>query len=93
MKNDLPCQITEEVTNASFLEEIKKTPAGKKILDCIQCGVCAGSCHARFAMDHSPMQIIKMVHLGLKDDREILAKEFIVYDALYAYCKQKVMEK
>jgi len=26
-------------------------------------------------------------HLGLKDDREILAKEFIVYDALYAYCR------
>jgi hypothetical protein len=27
-------------------------------------------------------------YLGLKDDHEILAKEFIVYDALYAYCKQ-----
>jgi hypothetical protein len=26
-------------------------------------------------------------HLGLKDDHEILAKEFIVYDALYAYCR------
>jgi len=32
-------------------------------------------------------------HLGLKDDQEILAKEFIVYDALYAYCERKVMEK
>lgn len=31
-------------------------------------------------------------HLGLKDDHEILAEEFIVYDALYAYCKQRVME-
>ena len=29
-------------------------------------------------------------YLGLKDDHEILAKEFIVYDALYAYCRQKV---
>jgi len=27
-------------------------------------------------------------HLGLKDDHEILANEFIVYDALYAYCQQ-----
>ncbi len=27
-------------------------------------------------------------HLGLKDDHEILAKEFVVYDALYAYCRQ-----
>ena len=31
-------------------------------------------------------------YLGLKDDHEILAKEFIVYDALYAYCQQKVKE-
>lgn len=29
-------------------------------------------------------------HLGLRDDHEILAKEFIVYDALYAYCQQQV---
>jgi hypothetical protein len=31
-------------------------------------------------------------HLGLKDDHEILKREFIVYDALYAYCKQEVMK-
>jgi hypothetical protein len=29
-------------------------------------------------------------HLGLKDDHEVLAKEGVVYDALYAYCRQKV---
>ena len=29
-------------------------------------------------------------HLGLKDDHEVLAKEWIVYDALYAYCKEMV---
>ena len=32
-------------------------------------------------------------HLGLKDDHEILAKEFIVYDALYEYCKQAVVSE
>src|SRR5215212_10324633 len=26
-------------------------------------------------------------HLGLKDDHEILAREFVVYDALYAHCR------
>ena len=31
-------------------------------------------------------------YLGLKDDHEILAKEFIVYDALYAYCQQAVFD-
>lgn len=30
-------------------------------------------------------------HLGLKDDHDILAKESIVYDALYAYRQQKVI--
>lgn len=67
--------ITNQMTDPSFIEEIKKMPSGNKILDCIQCGVCAGSCHARFAMDYSPMQIIKMAHLGLK--QQILASSTI----------------
>lgn len=29
-------------------------------------------------------------HLGLEDDHAILEKEWIVYDALYAYCKEMV---
>jgi len=30
-------------------------------------------------------------HLNFKDDHEILDHEFIVYDALYAYCQQQVV--
>jgi hypothetical protein len=29
-------------------------------------------------------------HLGYKDDHEINAAEWIVYDALYAYCQTKL---
>ena len=29
-------------------------------------------------------------HLGYKDDHEVLAAESIVYDALYAYCREMV---
>jgi len=68
-------QITAKMADPSFIEEIKKMPGGDKILDCIQCGVCAGSCHARFAMDYSPMQILKMAHLGLK--QEVLSSSTI----------------
>lgn len=32
-------------------------------------------------------------HLSLKDDHEILTKEFTVCDALYAYCKQRVAKE
>ncbi|MCC7354706.1 MAG: chromate resistance protein [Anaerolineae bacterium] len=28
-------------------------------------------------------------YLGFKDDHEVLAREGVVYDALYAYCQQK----
>jgi hypothetical protein len=31
-------------------------------------------------------------HLGLADDHAILAREWIVYDALYAYCQRQVAE-
>ncbi len=31
--------------------------------------------------------------LGLADDHEILAREFAVYDALYAYCQQQTAER
>lgn len=29
-------------------------------------------------------------HLGYKDDHEIIAAEWIVYDALYAYCREMI---
>jgi hypothetical protein len=29
-------------------------------------------------------------HLGYKDDHEILTAEYIVYDALYAYCQEMI---
>lgn len=61
-------EITPKMSDPSFIEEIKKVPGGDRILDCIQCGVCSGSCHARFAMDYSPMQVLKMAHLGLKNE-------------------------
>jgi len=75
MKHNSFHQITSEMTDPSFIEEIKKMPGGDKILDCIQCGVCASSCHARFAMDYSPMQILKMAHLGL--EQEVLSSSTI----------------
>ncbi len=29
-------------------------------------------------------------HLGLRDDHEVLRSEFVVYDSLFAYCKEMV---
>jgi len=32
-------------------------------------------------------------YVGLRDDHEILEREFIVYDALYAFCRQQVAQE
>jgi len=64
-----------EESRKDFLREVIKLPGGEKILGCIQCGSCAGGCPTRFAMDYSPMQIIKMIDLGLK--REVLSSSTI----------------
>lgn len=67
MQTKTRLQITPEIRDPSFLEELIRTRGGDNVLDCIQCGVCAGSCPAAWAMDYTPMQIIKMIHLGMKD--------------------------
>jgi len=58
-----------------FIKEVMKMPGGERILECIQCGSCAGGCPTLFAMDYSPMQIIKMINLGMKE--EILSSSTI----------------
>lgn len=63
----LVASLTSKRPRSSFVKEVMKMRGGENILDCIQCGLCAGSCPTRFAMDYSPMQIIKMVHLGMRE--------------------------
>lgn len=40
---------------------------GEGTTQCYQCGICSGTCPLREAMDHSPMQIIRMVNLGMDE--------------------------
>jgi heterodisulfide reductase subunit C len=60
--------LTTERNRRDFVKEVMKMPAGENVLDCIQCGLCAGTCPTRFAMDYSPMQLLKMIHLGMRDE-------------------------
>jgi heterodisulfide reductase subunit C len=63
----LVATLTPKKSRRNFVKEVMKMDGGEHILDCIQCGLCAGSCPTRFAMDYSPMQILKMVHLGMRE--------------------------
>jgi heterodisulfide reductase subunit C len=84
MKAKTTFLITPKIRDPSFLSEVKMMPGGENILDCIQCGVCAGSCPAAFAMDFFPVQINKMIHLGMK--QTVLSSSTIWICALCYTC-------
>jgi len=41
-----------------------KTEDGKKILTCIQCGTCSGSCPLSDRMDHAPRELFALIREG-----------------------------
>ena len=77
-------QIVCEESRRDFIKEVMKMPGGEKILNCIQCGSCSGGCPSLFAMDYSPMQIIKMINLGMKE--EVLSSSTIWVCSLCYTC-------
>ena len=46
------------------LETVLQTPDGKRILTCIQCGTCAGTCPYGEHMEYPPRRIINMLRRG-----------------------------
>lgn len=52
----------------SFLDEVRAIPGGEKVVDCIQCGTCSGSCPTSFLMEDTPRDIIYKIRAGLKEE-------------------------
>lgn len=50
-----------------FKFEIAQTHEGKTVLKCFQCGMCTSSCPYSELLDVKPHQVIRMVHLGMRD--------------------------
>jgi heterodisulfide reductase subunit C len=67
LKNDV---LYEAEGEAGLLERVAALPEGERILSCIQCGTCGGTCPVGFAMDHTPRRIFAMVRAGMK--RQVL---------------------
>src|SRR3990170_2803840 len=53
---------------AEFLQRVAKLPSGDKILSCIQCGMCSGSCPLGYAMDYTPRRMISALRAGRIED-------------------------
>jgi len=45
---------------AAFWKQVKGIPRGEKILNCIQCGTCTGTCPVSYMMDITPRQIVAL---------------------------------
>lgn len=67
--------ILPESRDTAFRDQILKTHVGEKILTCMQCGTCSGSCPVSHEMDYTPRQLVRMVQLGLK--KEVLSSNTI----------------
>lgn len=60
--------ILQKSVEPRFIHEIEKIPGGERIIDCIQCGTCSGSCPTSTMMDYTPRRLFAMIRAGLKDE-------------------------
>jgi heterodisulfide reductase subunit C len=58
----------EEELDHNFYHEIGDIAWGEKLLSCIQCGNCSGTCPLSLYMDYTPRKIIAMTRAGFKDE-------------------------
>jgi heterodisulfide reductase subunit C len=49
-------------------QKIAKLPGGERLMSCIQCGTCSGSCPLSIYMDYTPRRIINLVREGFRED-------------------------
>ena len=57
-----------EPFDGSFLEEIiTDAPGGERIVHCLQCGSCSGSCPNGADMDYTPRAIFALMNAGERD--------------------------
>ncbi|RLA06956.1 MAG: heterodisulfide reductase [Gammaproteobacteria bacterium] len=58
----------------NFLKEVEsKVEEGEWVKNCMQCGVCAGSCPLGDAWEHTPQKIFMMIRAGKK--QEVLSSD------------------
>jgi heterodisulfide reductase subunit C len=60
---------TTEIHRSQFLRDVMaETPNGERIVHCLQCGSCGGSCPNGPEMDYTPRAIFSMIAANRRDD-------------------------
>lgn len=58
----------ESDLDPGFAREIQATPGGDKLVGCIQCGTCSGTCPVSIYMDYTPRTLVAMTRAGFKNE-------------------------
>lgn len=77
----------EALERGTTLDTLLATPEGKRILTCIQCGTCAGTCPYGEHMDFPPRRIINMLRRGFID--EVFKSDSMLYCVACYACMSK----
>ncbi len=59
-------RIVAGIESPEFVSVVQSIPGGEKILTCIQCGTCSGSCPTGDKMPYTPRHVMRMLQLGLE---------------------------
>ena len=54
--------------SAFLAEVIENTPGGERIVHCLQCGSCGGSCPSGADMEHTPRTLFAMISAGRREE-------------------------
>jgi Fe-S oxidoreductase len=88
--NNLATEL-ERSTCELTLENLLLTPEGQRVLTCIQCGTCAGTCPYGEVMDYPPRRIINMLRAGLLE--EVYQSDSLLNCVACYACKAKCPRK
>jgi quinone-modifying oxidoreductase, subunit QmoC len=58
----------QQEAKPEWAHEIAKLPGCEKLLSCIQCGTCSGTCPLSIYMDYTPRRIMNLVREGFRTD-------------------------
>ncbi len=86
MRESIAAEFTPEAVHIT-LENLMATEAGRRVLTCIQCGTCAGTCPYGEVMDHPPRKIIGLLRAGLLE--EVYTSEGLLNCVACYACKAK----
>jgi Fe-S oxidoreductase len=69
------------------LENLLRFPEGRKVLTCLQCGTCVGTCPYGDVMDYPPRRIIAMMRAGFVE--KVFASDSLLNCVACYACKTK----